>query len=389
MTAKPISPDLAVQRLAVRILEAPLLDDTVPMSFAQLTHRRVCLVELEADGVIGVGESWINYPPWAPAERVATLCDGAADAVLGREVSDPVATHRALVESLVPLGRQWGAPGPIWQAISGIDLAVWDLAGKATGAPVAHLLTPPQGIRWAIPAYGSGVGPTEVTRLCERAMELGLPAIKVKVGFDRETDTATLREARDVIGDRLRVFADANQAWEPAAARDMCRLLADSGVEWVEEPLIGDDIDALEKLSRDSSMSLATGENLYGRDAFVRYIASPAVAQIQPDLSKSGGLTLARDVADRAAAGATGLSPHCYSGPIGIAASLQLGAASRAVDWVELDLRDNPLRTGLLCRPLNLTDGGLEVPDGPGLGVKIHPETVRRYEVHQQERRAA
>lgn len=382
--ADPAEP-LVAERLRVRVLEAPV-SDAVPMSFGRLTARRVCLVEVHAGGLVGIGESWLNYPHWGPAERIATFCDGVAELVLGRDVRDPVATWSTVAETLLPLGRQWGAPGPVWQAISGLDLALWDLAGKANGQPVAGLLLPNGTPRRSVPAYGSGVGPTLVAELTERALRLGLTAVKLKVGFGRESDEASVATVRQVAGDTLRIFADANQAWDLATATEMCRMFASYGVEWVEEPLAGDDLAALEKLAMDAEMPLANGENLYGFEEFARYTTSPAIAQIQPDVAKTGGLTLARDVASLAGENATKVSPHCYSGPVAIAASLQLGAASTAVEWIELDLRHNPLRTDLLSRPLVLDEGDLVVPEGAGLGIEIDPVVAGRYQVYDRER---
>ncbi len=375
---------LVAELVRVRILEAPL-DEVVPMSFSALRARRVCLVEVHAGGAVGVGESWVNYPDWVAAERLATLCDGAAPVVLGCDVSEPARVHARLVEALRPLGRQWGAPGPIWQAISGIDLAVWDLAGRVRGRPVSALLGG-AGVRTRVPAYGSGVGPTDVEALCRQAVEAGLPAIKVKVGFGRERDTATLEAARAASGPGMRIFADANQAWDLDEAVRMCGLLREYAVEWVEEPLDGDDPELLAQLVDRTGLPVSTGENVYCAGSFTPYVASGALAQIQPDVCKAGGLTVARQVVEAARTTRTRVSPHCYGGAVGIAASLQLARAYDEVEWIELDVRPNPLRTRLLREPVRIEDGGLVVPGGPGLGSALDPVTVDRFQVAERER---
>ena len=380
--------ELVVDRLRVTVLSAPI-SDAVPMSFAQLDNRQVCLVEVSADGVTGVGESWVNYPAWGPVERVATLCEGVAPLLLGMNVSDPPAALRILAQRLLPVARQWGAPGPVWQAISGIDLAVWDLIGKARGAPVAQLLrdgaggTLPQP---CAPAYASGVGPTDVERLCEMSLQAGLGAVKVKLGFGEERDRATLRAARSTLGDDHLLFADANQAWNLDTATELCRTLAEYGVAWLEEPLDGDDLADLEKLAAATSLTLATGENLYGLDTFKRYSDSAAVGIIQPDLAKSGGLTVASQVARHAASSGTAVAPHCYSSALGLAASLHFSAAFDVVDWIELDVRDNPLRTDLLTEPLRMHGASPVLPSGPGLGVQLDPDAIARFQTHVEER---
>lgn len=381
-----MSQQLLAERMRVTVLSSPLeSNETVPMSFGSLADRRACLVEVEAGDLVGVGESWINYPAWAPRERLATLCDGTAPLVLGRDVSDPLAINGDLIKRLVPVGRQWGAPGPIWQALSGLDLALWDLLGKRTGYSVAQLLTSSTP-RTQIPAYASGVGPTQVRSLCKSALEAGLTAVKTKIGFGAEQDLATLQAARSTVGDRARLFADANQAWGLADAIEMSGMLDQHGIEWVEEPLASDELDELEKFGAETAIRIATGENLYGLSTFERYIDSSAVHTIQPDLTKAGGLSLGAPIAERAHRTGTSVAPHCYGGALGIVASLHLGAAYGSVEWVELDVRDNPLRTDLLATPLRLEQGALVVPDGPGLGVVVDPDAISHYRIHTEER---
>lgn len=375
---------LRAERMRVTVLSAPL-DQTVPMSFGSLADRRVCLVQIDAGGLTGIGESWINYPAWAPRERLATLCDGIAPLLIGRDVADPRQVQRELTTRLLPVGRQWGAPGPIWQAISAVDLALWDLRGKLAGRPVAELLADGP-VRENIPAYASGVGPTDVAQLCEAALEAGLGAVKTKIGFGEQRDRDTLRTARAALGAGPELFADANQAWDLEEAKAMSELLAVYDLGFLEEPLDSDELDEFEKLAAVTSIPLATGENLYGPGTFDRYVASSAIDLIQPDLAKSGGFTVGAQVADSARRTHTAVAPHCYGGAIGIAASLQCAAAFPAVTWLEFDVRANPLRTDLLAEPLRLESGGLVMPHGPGLGVDLDDTTVRRYQTHVEER---
>jgi len=374
---------LPIERIRVRVLEVTL-DQPVPMSFSSLRSRRACFIEVHAGGLVGVGESWANYPSWAWAERVATVSQGVAPLLLGTDAADVRGVHDRLVRSLSSLGRQWGAPGPIWQAISGVDLALWDLHGKAAGRAVAQLLSAAP--RDGVPAYASGVGPDQAAELAERALRADFNALKVKVGFGRDRDEATLRAVRSVGGDQVRVFADANQAWSLPEAAEMCAVLREYGVEWCEEPLADNVLEDLEELHRSTGMPLATGENVYSLAAFRRYVQSPAVAQIQPDVAKTGGLTTALAVADLAADHGTLVSPHCYTSALTVAGSAQLAAARREVDWVELDIRDNPLRTSLTAEPFVVRDGLLQVPSGPGLGVVLDEDRIRSYEIDVKEK---
>ncbi|NYI67099.1 mandelate racemase/muconate lactonizing enzyme family protein [Spelaeicoccus albus] len=355
------------------------------MSFSALTARRVCVVEVEADGLTGIGESWINYPNWAAEERVATVLQGAAPIVLGSDVSDPSVVQERLIAQLRGLGRQWGAPGPIWQAISGIDLALWDLAAKRAGLP-AHELLDGDTNRTSLPAYASGVGPTDVQALCELAMERGLRAVKAKVGFGRDADENTLKTIRSVCGMTTRIFADANQAWTLDEAIELTRLMSDYGVEWLEEPIDGNRLNELEALYAATGMPLAAGENNYGEDQFVGLVKSPAIHHIQPDPAKSGGLTMAQTAAT-AARNSTNVSPHWYGAAIGLAAAVHLGAANTSVDWIELDVRNNPLRSDLPAHGWVLNDGAITVPQTPGLLGELNADVVAQYQTKEVERR--
>lgn len=377
--SSPDWPEFRVDELRVRLFEARSAP-AAPMSFAPLWPRRMCLVELHADGLVGVGESWINHPSWAWAERLATLRDGVAPLVENTVVSDPRALLAALRRRLEPIGRQWGAPGPVWQAISAVDLALWDLIGKATGRSIRDLLRPGSD-SVALPVYASGVGPDQVAELVERAVAQGFTALKVKVGFGRDRDVQTLRTVREVGGSELRLFVDANQAWSVSEAVEMAEVLRDHAVEWCEEPIRGNEVSALEELHRRTQLPLATGENLYGIAQFRPYLRSPAVAHIQPDVSKAGGISGVEEVTTEAAATGTLVSLHCYSGIANLAASLQLAATLDTLAWVEVDVRANPLRTEVIVEPLDLVDGRVRLPSGPGLGVEWDEAALARFEV--------
>lgn len=372
-----------IERLTISILSAPV-DGVVPMSFGALTNRRVCIVEIDAGGVSGIGESWLNYPGWSHAERLATFTDGIAPLVLGLDAGDPPGVLAALCARLLPVGRQAGAIGPIWQALSGVDIALWDIAGKLAGKPVYQLLGG-TAARCAVPAYASGVGPTDVDALCELAITGGYPAVKTKVGFGEDRDRATLSTARKAIGADVELFADANQAWNVDSARDAITMLAEYGVCWIEEPLAGDRVEDLQKLAAEAELPIATGENVYGVEDFDARNGSGAVSLIQPDLAKSGGFTIAREVAESARRSGIRVAPHCYSSGVGIAASAQFGAAFDHVDWIEMDVRPNPLRSELLTRGPREVAGSLELSTAPGLGIELNPETMRRFRIHREE----
>lgn len=372
---------LPIERIVARVLENPL-EEHVPMSFSQLNARRTFLIEVHAGGEVGIGESWINYPDWAATERLATLFEGVAPLALGRDALDPGSLLDSLVAALGGVGRQWGAHGPIWQAISGVDIALWDLRGRLAGTSTAQTLGL---LRDSVPVYASGVGPTKVHDLTERALELGLTAVKTKVGFGQETDRATIAAVREAAPE-IRIFADANQAWTLEEAIANTKWLQEQGVEWLEEPVSGDDTRDLATLHETTGMPLTSGENVYGLENLVRLVTTEGVVQAQPDVAKSGGLTVLLRLDERLDGTGCGLSPHWYSGAIGLRASLTLATAVAHAGWIELDVRANPLRDDLVTGGFPLRDGNALAPTALGLVGDIDAEAVNRFQVHSEER---
>lgn len=375
MTALPI------ERIVARVLECPL-EEHVPMSFSQLRARRTFLVEVHAGGEIGIGESWINYPDWGAAERLATLLEGVAPLALGRDALDPGALLDSLVTALSGVGRQWGAPGPIWQAISGIDIALWDLRGRLAGTSTAETIGP---VRASAPVYASGVGPTRVHELTERALELGLAAVKTKVGFGHQTDRATIAAVRETAPD-MRIFADANQAWTLEEAIENATWMQAEGVELLEEPISGDAPHELAALHEATGIPLAGGENVYGLPHLSRLANTPGVTHIQPDVAKSGGLTVPLRLVEKLDGTGCVLSPHWYSGAIGLRASITLATTVTHAGWIELDVRANPLRDDLVAGGFPLREGQILAPTAHGLVGDIDADAVSRFQVHTEER---
>lgn len=361
----------------LRVLRAET-GDGIAMSFAPLTHRTIVLVDIRtADGHIGHGESWVNYPSWAHTERAATLREGVFPLLIGEDATDIPALQRKLRTRLEPLGRQWGARGPIMQAISAVDIALWDRAGRAKGLSVGRLSG--ARVRDHSPAYASSLGPLEVTEQAKRCLKRGYSAVKVKIGFGRQRDERILAEARAVLGDAVTLYADANQAWSIEEATDMAPVLARFGVTWIEEPLRGNKVRDLERLYENTGVRIATGENVYGREDFAEYAESDAVAVLQPDIAKTGGLTECRAVGELAEANRKAVMPHLYGGAVAFSATLQFAAHTEAVSAIEYDIRENPLRDPLLHDPPRPHQGHIALPDAPGLGLELNERAIAEY----------
>jgi len=352
-------------------------EERIAMSFGVLGRRAMALVELQcSDGSAGYGESWINYPSWAGAERRATITEGVAPLLTGKNPDDVIARHDELVRALVPLGRQWGAPGPISQAISGTDIALWDRYGRVLNRPVCEVLG--NVVRDRVPVYASSLGPTGVANQADVCRQQGFDLVKLKVGFGREMDEANLTAVREALGDQVALAVDANQRWSLEEALSMADALHRAGVVWVEEPIAGSPLPDIEEFYRRTGVPVAIGENLYLRSAFEPYIASPAVQVLQPDVSKSGGITELVAICERAYVAGKTVMPHLYGGALAFAASLQLAACCPAIERIEYDVRSNPLRDPLLREAPVQVRGMVTIPMGAGLGVDLDLAAVQR-----------
>lgn len=359
--------DSVVTAVACRVYRAPVTTG-VAMSFGALDYRVMFLVDISFDdGTVSTGETWVNYPSWGWRERVATVTDGVAPLLIGRSFTDTAEVRELLLSSLTRVARQWGAIGPVYQAISAVDQAFWLRAATQRGVSLSALLNDDP--LTEIPVYGSSLGPSGVLESAERCLELGLTAAKVKLGFGRDRDEDNLASARRVLGDEFRLFGDANQGWTPGEAIAMTPVLRDLGVEWIEEPVTGDDPRELGEVFAKTGIPIATGENLYGADAFDPYLAVPGIALVQPDVGKVGGVTEYQRVVDAARATEALVAPHLYNGAHSTAISIQLAAANPTTPWLEWDIRQNPVREPV--DHLLTSRGTVAVPQGAGLGVDI------------------
>jgi L-alanine-DL-glutamate epimerase-like enolase superfamily enzyme len=284
-----------------------------------------------------------------------------------------------------------GRGGSVEHAISGLDIALWDLMGQACGQPVSRLLG--GDYRRTIKPYGSILfdEPAPLRRTLESVVARGFKAIKL--GWrpfgrrDRRFDELLVRTARDTVGPDVELMVDAGgseQFWPHGVnwARNTARMLADYAVVWFEEPLPPDDIDGYVELTRDSPVPIAGGEVLTRRQAFQPWIERRAVDILQPDCTKNGGLSESRRIAWLAADHNVQVVPHGWNTAIGLAADLQFSAAIPVARYVEY-LTPCAYIDELTTSPFTLdADGHLVIPDRPGLGVTIDPDRLRRFCSH-------
>ena len=375
MTDRP----LAIRKLETVLFRAPIAEP-LRTSFGVLHSRPALLVRAEdADGVVGWGEIWCVFPPCGAEHRVALVETMLAPIVTERDWTDPAEAYQALSERTHIVMLQGGEPGPLAQAIAGIDIALWDLAARRAGQPLWRYLGGDGD--GAMPVYASGLNPDGPEVIAAAKQAEGYTAFKLKIGFGEDRDLANLRTLRDTLGDAL-IMTDVNQGWDLETAMAMSPKLDAFRIAWLEEPLACDrPPDEWLTLANTSPVLLAAGENLRGDAAFDDMIASRCVAYMQPDMTKWGGFSGCLPVAKRIIDAGLTYCPHYLGGAIGLMASAHLLAAAGGNGLLEADVNPNPLREDMLGAPPPIRDGRMVLTDAPGLGAAPDLDALQDFRV--------
>lgn len=376
-------PDLKITDVKTLVLEYPL-SKPVEMSFGKMFSRINTLIEVETDGgVFGLGETWTNFPPWAADERVLTVEKGLKPILIGEDPLNISALWEKMYHALMNShgGKQWGARGPIMQAISGVDIALWDIMGQQLDVPIYRLLGGQ--VATKIPAYASGLGPQNYEDYVEASLKTGFSAFKLKVGFGLDSDLNNIKMMRTLIGESSILAIDANQRWRDASeALSHLRHYVDFNIHFIEEPVPADQLLDLKRVRQSGMASVAGGENTYGRHGFKDVLVNEALNILQPDISKTGGFSECYPICRIADAWGLGYAPHMFGTAVGEAASLHVLASIPHGLFMEVDANPNPLRTDLLSSSsFRFEDGSfLLTSDRPGLGITLNMEVVKEYQ---------
>jgi L-alanine-DL-glutamate epimerase-like enolase superfamily enzyme len=304
--------------------------------------------------------------------------------LLGERADEPARVTEKLRQSTFWQGRG----GAVEHAISGIDIALWDLMGQVCGQPVSRLLG--GNYRQRIKPYGSILfdEPAALRETLKQTVGRGFRAIKL--GWrpfgrrDRRTDELLVRTAREAVGRDVELMVDAGgseQFWPHGYkwALETAKMLAQYDVVWFEEALPPDDLEGYIELRRHSPVPIATGEVLTRRQSFRPFIERHAVDIIQPDCTKCGGLTEAWRIGWMAYEHNVLLVPHGWNTAVGLAADLQLVAALPVARYVEY-LTPTPYIDELITEPFRPdAEGYLTIPERPGLGIELNREALKRY----------
>ncbi|MCC6175874.1 MAG: mandelate racemase/muconate lactonizing enzyme family protein [Chloroflexi bacterium] len=336
-----------------------------------------CLVKITADdGTVGWGE---GHAPLGPRATVAVVEDVLAPLLVGE---DPLAIEAQWERMYGSMRLRGHVAGYQVEAIAGVDIALWDLAGKLLGVPCYRLLGGP--FRTEIPAYASGVpGRTVEERAAsaERFIADGFTAMKVSIGRgDLDEDLAAVHALVAAVDGRADVLVDAHGAYASHTALEVGRELQRMGVRWLEDPLPPEDVDGYVALSRDLEMPVAAGETECTRWQFEERLSRKAVDLILPDICRAGGISEGRKIATVADLHNIRWAAHVSMGTsVHVAAAAHLAAASANFLIFEFSSTPNPIGDDLLTCPLRPERGMLTVPDGPGLGIEFDLPKLERH----------
>ncbi len=348
-----------------------------------IDRRIVSLVKVSTDeGIVGWGEG-----------AGADVIDGMlAPALIGQDPTNRIGLWQRMFHVLYNGNIAVGLGG---SAISAVDTALWDITGRALGQPIYSLLGGK--VRDRVAVYATGLYYTEgefPTRLLDEAcgyVEAGFMGMKTKVGgLTMDEDLKRVAALREAIGPDVKLMVDANQAYNATSAIRIGRRLEEYDLVWFEEPVNAQDIEGYLQVKSALPMAIAGGENLRTRYEFSQFLARRAYDIAQPDVVNVGGVTEMRNVAMTANTHGIQVNPHVWGSPVMIAASLHVAATLPPCPpsgtpepfvqepVMEFDRTPSGIREGLMETPFDQVDGYLSVPEGPGLGVEIDEDAVRR-----------
>jgi len=387
-----------IRRVDARWLHCPIATERQHVSdFGRIASFDMALVRIEADdGTVGWGEAKAAVGSAGSCAVLATCVnEELGPALVGRdprrinEAADllyngPRAGYAALRGRVFPiLGRR----GLTVSAMSGVDMALWDLVGRSLGAPVVDLWGGP--CRPEMPLYASG-GWADAAGIGEelgKYVTAGFAAVKMRVGvIDGTVDASVARvaAAREALGPDVELMVDAHGTFNVAEAKRFAAGIEAHGVRWFEEPVSADDRRGMAEVRASTHVAIAAGESEFTRFDFGELIGHRAVDVLQPDLAICGGPTEGRRIAALAETHQLELAPHCWGSALSFRAGVSLAFASPAAAIIEYSLGANPLLHDLADEPIIVENARVAVPTAPGLGVTPRQAFIDEFTVSRE-----
>jgi len=373
---------MRIAEVRTHVLEAPL-SEPFAWSFNSTAARSTCLVEIICeDGTIGWGECF------GPAGLNAAVVAAFRPHLIG---ADPLASDRLWLH-LYNHFRDQGQRGLTVTALSGVDVALWDIKGKHFEAPIHVLMGGP--VRTEVAAYATGTyrrGNADplgyIVEEVKGYVREGFSAVKLKIGFGVAEDAALVRACREAVGPRVGLMLDANHGYDVVEAIALGRKVADCDIGWFEEPVVPEDLESYVEVRRGQPIPVAGGETWFTRWNFREVFNARAVDIAQPDVCAAGGLSETKKIADMASAFGVRCVPHVWGTGVGLATALQLLAVlphnpprhTPLEPVLEFDRSEHPFRQAVLSAPIEHEGGIVRVPKGPGLGIAVDRTALERF----------
>ncbi|UCG05829.1 MAG: mandelate racemase/muconate lactonizing enzyme family protein [Desulfobacterales bacterium] len=370
------------------VLQGMIEDQSFGWSQRVTRTRQSVLCEVSTDEKItGVGEAFYFG---GPAKIAANIISDVYGPLLMDK--DPLDTS-VIWDSLYNWTRDQGMKGVTISALSAIDIALWDIKGKAQGLPIFKLLG--GAYRHKARAYATGLYepqnvPNVIEALVNEAVgykEEGFSGMKLKVGYGIDKDVSYVKAIRQAIGEEICLMVDANHAYNSSEAIQLAQKLERFDVYWFEEPVPPEDLEGYCEVRKKSNILIAGGECEYTRYGFRNLINLRAVDILQPDLCAAGGFTEIMKIVAMASAANIPLIPHVWGTNVGLAASLQLFAnlphfperRFPAEPFFEYDRSAHPFREEVTLEKFVMKNGYLDIPERPGLGINLNLKFVEKH----------
>ena len=369
-------------------------DLDVPFAFSQgwVKKRSATIVEVKTnEGIVGWGEAFCQG--LEPPEISAAVIENALKPIL---VEQSPLDIEVLWHNMYNVTRDFGRKGSVISAISAIDIALWDIAGKYYNQPIHQLLG--GAFRKKIKPYATGFyrlkGKGEANRLAEEALshfENGFDHMKVKLGFGIDDDLKCMETIRNALKNKnVTLMIDTNHAYGRSEALILGKNLEDFRLRWYEEPVVPEDIKGYAELRSKLDIPVAGGENEHTLYGFRSLFENNAIDIAQPDIGSCGGITGAKHIINLAQSFGVEVNPHVWGSAIAQAASIQVIASIPVTHFsvfarepiLEYDQSSHPFRRELLSTPFELENGMLNIPNGKGLGIEVNLETIKKYKTN-------
>ena len=375
---------MKIADVQTHILEAPL-SEPFHWAIGEAVTRASCVVEVTTEsGLVGWGECF------GPARPAAAMVEAYRPWLIG---ADALATEK-IWQDLYAAFRDQGQKGVPICAISGIDIALWDIKGKYFDAPIHELMGGP--LRKEVKAYATGTyrkrSGDPMDYIAEEVAGYkaeGFSAVKLKIGFEVDEDAALIEKVRQTIGPDMGLMLDANHGYDAVDASRLAQRVEHLNIGWFEEPVPPEDLDGYLAVKASTSIPMAGGECEYTRFGFREILKCGAIDYLQPDTCAAGGLSECKKIADMANAFGVRLVPHVWGTGIGLSAALHLLAVlphnpPGRRPWepmLEFDRSEHPARQAIMERPIEHRNGIVQIPGGPGLGIEIDRDGLSSFTV--------